>query len=333
MRKIENIYTKDTMQNHKSWEHVYFYKAFKIVFNKFKCVRDSFNSISPPTLYSKNLKKDLSNINVIFSQSLTEHICNCYYHINGKKITIANKNNIEDFLKFAFDNISINKKLKDKKINKNDCITIRDFCSENNLNEGKFKKNLRDEGYYNSQFTFMPTRKSMDRGKVFLTNYFTSYCPKTNKKDKGDFYILWEKQFLRNMMLKHYKKCEKDTETYKIRYVQPKTYKILMTRIIDIITHFSMLDFGINAKSSGTEWDNGAKWDNLSSSLQEHYYNQAQHGKFFSYSNFKYFEEEINKIVLDKFQNTVNETLRFTVFEFLKVFNQYAKHYEDKYNN
>lgn len=39
MSKIENIYTKDTMKNHKSWEDVYYYKACKIVFDKFKCVK------------------------------------------------------------------------------------------------------------------------------------------------------------------------------------------------------------------------------------------------------------------------------------------------------
>lgn len=344
MNELENIYTKtsiwltdlDTAQydDDDGWEFTFFYKAFEIVFDKFKVVKKfKYTSTLIFDLYDdRDLKNDLSNIHTIFSKSLTKYICDCYLDLKGTNLSTANKNNIEHFLREAFENKSIYEKIKKAKKYKNDYITIREFCKNNFINESKFKEILRNEGYYNSEFFFMPSRKAMDREKAFISNYFMPYSEKIDQKYTGNFYILWENQFLRNMMLKHYEECEKDAYEYHIRYRQPKTYNTLIKRIRTIISCFCGLGLSINGNFKEIHEFNQFEWDDLDFNFHISHLHEYLSGRFLPYKDFKYLEAKINKIVIKNIETIDSESLKLEVIEHLEIFNKYAKHYKDKYD-
>lgn len=344
MNELENIYTKtsiwltdlDTAQydDDDGWEFTFFYKAFEIVFDKFKVVKNfKYTSTLIFDLYDdRDLKDDLSNIHTIFSKSLTKYISDCYLNSKGTNLSTANKNNIEHFLKEAFENKSIYEKISKAEKSENDYITMRKFCKKNNINESKFKEILRNKSYYNSDFPFMPSRKAMDREKVFISNCFMPYSQKIDQKYVGNFYILWENQFLRNMMLKHYKECEKDTYEYYIRYRQPKTYNTLIKRIRTLISSFYELGLSIDGNFKEKHESNQLEWDELDSDFHISNLHEYLSGKFIPYNNFKYFEDKINKIVIKNIENIDDDTLKKEVIEHLEIFNKYAKHYKEKYD-
>jgi hypothetical protein len=153
-------------------------------------------------------------------------------------LKLADSNNVRSFI--------------DKHLSKNnkeyfmpireEYTTMRKFCKDNSIYESEMKKILLTKGYYNNVFKFMPSRKALEkdefRPKAYSTIYNISVNKNVNMDNAENFFINWEHQFLRNMMLKYYdeQKIKENKQTNKkpeslMRYIIPKNVEEALDKI------------------------------------------------------------------------------------------------------
>lgn len=340
--KITNIYNNRNFGNFRSDEYNVFFNAFEIIKTKF-LNNDPTGEYSEFCFEYEVLEKlykkyqEMPDKKIKLSKFMAYEFSNIIYQ--ERDIKISTKNNIKSFLEIAFEerNTYIQ--------NKMEYVTCKFFCNENNLVENKFKNILMKAGYYNTEFKFMPSRLSIDNKKVLIDNYFmpnnrlTKNYKIIDVTRKENFYILWEYQFLRNMMLKHYAPCEKDTNMYKNRYRRPSSYNMLvrrLTNLVYILSSYCLSYYEQYLDSDGAEDDETNRFS-LCDDAQMMYI-ETLHcslmGKYLKYEDFKHNEDSVVRLVNFNIENSKikNENDLKEIRQYLSHFLKYCDFYKKNFN-
>lgn len=329
MKGLNDIYTYYPNTN-ESENFSLFVKAHKIIEHKFleKDISSRFyyeNIYSFFVIMAGHDKHQITN--KVLSKIMLEVIN------ETTDYSLKTKNNIVSFLDKSFE-----KKTQEQK-NNDKYITCNNFCKNNGILSSKLNKILLEKGYYNEDFKFMPSRLAIDNNKVLLSTYFMPYASHTTDgrainhslRYEGNFYILWEHQFLRNMMLKHYKKCKKDTFLYQKRYKTPSNIEELIkkiTQLVDIFTSYDLLYFDCYSEEEG--FCNRFAWEEESMDITIAF----EHDCNLKYCNFKGNERRIKDLVNYnlKHNNKLTKQDCMEIKAYLNYFCKYCKYYEKRYS-
>lgn len=354
--KLTNIYNyrnhsydyklKDNkFSNAEIHEYMFFRNAFEIVKTKFLnndpyCEYSDYYVDYDEELYNiyrENIKDRDKNKNIELSNAMANEyskiIC------KEKDIRLKTKNNIKSFLELAF------KKNSNVSTDKSQYITCRIFCKDNNLVEHKFKSILIRQGYFNGEFKFMPSRLAIDNKKVLIDNYFmpnkemTTNYKLIDTTRRGNFFILWEYQFLRNMMIKYYKKCEKDEKTYQKRYRRPSCYNMLTRRLKELVEIFSSYPLSyygqyVDKKGNEDEFFNKIAIEDEATMLYIATLHESLNGRYLKYDSIKNkIDNILNLINYNINKNKIKDDVKLKEIKiYLSHFEKYCIFYKKNFN-